>query len=206
MVYNHGTRFSTKELNLFKPREENPKKGTPAPAVFTAHLDQSSWSGSNVLHKWIPEDAEDLFHGRVVIVNVGFMSFLRNVKLYTNCYKQAWRPIKTVYKNPFGVTDAASVPHTDLCPRPYSSFQDVRETVAIKPNPNHRWCYKFAQTADEVLIFKGYDNHGTSRVCPHSAFKDEEFEDGEPRESIEIRALLLWPDHASVQKGAALPS
>jgi hypothetical protein len=55
---------------MFRPREENPKKGTPAPAVFTAHLDQSSWSGCNVLHKWIPEDAEDLFHGRVVIVNV----------------------------------------------------------------------------------------------------------------------------------------
>jgi hypothetical protein len=61
------------------------------------------------------------------------------------------------------------------------------------------------QQPDEVLIFKGYDNHGGARVCPHSAFKDDEFEDGEPRESIEIRALLLWPDHESVRKGAKLP-
>lgn len=195
---------------MFRPREENPKKGTPAPAVFTAHLDQSSWSGCNVLHKWIPEDAEDLFHGRVVIVNVRFHALQTYIRLHCRwrlmVLFQAWRPIHTVRKHPFGVIDAQSVPHTDLCPRPYRSFQEIRETVAIKPNPNHRWCYKFEQAADEVLIFKGYDNHGTSRVCPHSAFKDEEFEDGEARESIEIRALLLWPDHESVQKGAALPS
>jgi hypothetical protein len=119
---------------------------------------------------------------------------------------QVWRPIHTVRKHPFGVIDAQSVPHSDLCPRPYRSFTEIRETVAIKPNPDHRWCYKFEQAAHEVLIFKGYDNHGTARVCPHSAFKDEEFEDGDARESIEIRALLLWPDHESVQKGAALPS
>jgi hypothetical protein len=85
MVYHHGTRFSTRELRMFRPREENPKKGTPAPAVFTAHLDQSSWSGSNVLHKWIPEDAEDLFHGRVVIVNVRLPAVvLRGVSLTTH--------------------------------------------------------------------------------------------------------------------------
>lgn len=32
------------------------------------------------------------------------------------------------------------------------------------------------------------------RACPHSAFEDEEFEDGEVRESIEVRAMHFWPD------------
>jgi hypothetical protein len=65
-------------------------------------------------------------------------------------------------------------------------------------NPKHKWHYKFGQQPDEVLIFKQFDNFGRARACPHTAFVDEEFENSDARESIEIRALLLWPDHESV--------
>lgn len=48
------------------------------------------------------------------------------------------------------------------------------------------------------MIFKQYDNHGRARACPHTAFVDEEYKDSYPRESIEVRAILIWPDHESV--------
>lgn len=66
--------------------------------------------------------------------------------------------------------------------------------MGLKYSPKHRWHYKFAQQPDEVLVFKQFDNYGRVRACPHSAFEDEEFEDGEARESIEVRAILFWPD------------
>lgn len=71
--------------------------------------------------------------------------------------------------------------------------------MGIRPNPTvHKWYYKHAQQADEVLVFKQWDNYGKARACPHSAFIDPEYEDSYPRESIEIRAILVWPDDKSV--------
>lgn len=73
--------------------------------------------------------------------------------------------------------------------------------MGIKPNPSlHQWYYKFAQAADEVLVFKQFDNFGLARACPHSAFIDEEYEDAEPRESIEVRAILIWPEAEEVRR------
>ena len=66
--------------------------------------------------------------------------------------------------------------------------------MGIIPNPTvHKWYYKFAQKPNEVLVFKQFDNFGKARACPHSAFIDPEYEDSYPRESIEVRAILLWP-------------
>jgi hypothetical protein len=103
-----------------------------------------------------------------------------------------------VYKHPFGIADASIVPSEDLVVRANRWGKEIRESMGIIPNPQHQWYYKFAQQPDEVLIFKQYDNHGKARACPHSAFIDEEYEDAEPRESIELRAILLWPDSESV--------
>lgn len=66
--------------------------------------------------------------------------------------------------------------------------------MGLKYSPAHQWYYKFAQQPDEVFVFKQFDSYGRVRACPHSAFKDDEFEDGEGRESIEVRAMLFWPD------------
>jgi len=133
-----------------------------------------------VLHNHFPEECEDLMHGRYMIVN-------------------AWRPIKTVYKHPFGVADASTVPSKDLVVRANRWFKEIRESMGIIANPQHQWYYKFAQKPEEMLLFKQYDNHGKARACPHSAFIDPEHEDSYPRESIEIRAILLWPDDESAK-------
>jgi hypothetical protein len=92
------------------------------------------------------------------------------------------------------VADASTVPAADLVPRPYKFFDETRETLAVRPNEQHRWYYKYQQQADEVLIFKGFDSHGEARACPHSAFVDEAHADDELRQSIEIRALLIYDD------------
>ena len=64
--------------------------------------------------------------------------------------------------------------------------------MSCRPNEQHRWYYKGEQKKDEVLVFKGFDTHGEARACPHSAFVDEKYVDEEVRESIEIRALLIY--------------
>jgi hypothetical protein len=83
---------------------------------------------------------------------------------------------------------------SDLVPRPYQFFNETRETLTVRPNENHRWYFKNEQKADEVLIFKGFDTHGEARACPHSAFIDDKYADEALRESIEIRALLIYDD------------
>ena len=66
--------------------------------------------------------------------------------------------------------------------------------MGIQPKASmHKWYYKFAQKP----VFKQFDNFGKARACPHSAFVDPEFEDAEPRESIEVRAILAWPEDDS---------
>ncbi|KAK4233261.1 hypothetical protein C8A03DRAFT_19628 [Achaetomium macrosporum] len=69
------------------------------------------------------------------------------------------------------------------------------ETFAVKPKPNHRWFFKYAQRPDEVTLIKCYDSvtaPGVARRIPHSSFVDPAEEDKEPRESIEVRALVFY--------------
>lgn len=70
-VIHHGSRVSTSKhsVNSIK-KEELATKSTPGPAVFGAHLDQSSWQGFNVIHKYFGDECETMLHGRCMIVNV----------------------------------------------------------------------------------------------------------------------------------------
>ncbi|QDS76171.1 hypothetical protein FKW77_007758 [Venturia effusa] len=175
-IFDHAARISTStfQYNEFK-KDPEAKKAPPQPALFSAHLDYSSWHSGNLLHRYLPDETERLLHGRFMILNV-------------------WRPIKTVYKDPLGIAAAFSVAPTDLVTRQARIFKDINEALSLKYSPAHKWYYKFAQQPDEVLVFKQFDNYGKTRGCPHAAFKDEEFVDREGRESIEVRALCFWPD------------
>ena len=64
------------------------------------------------------------------------------------------------------------------------------------PNPGHRWFYLKEQTPSEVMLIKCFDSKadGRARRTPHSAFIDPGTEGESPRESIEVRALVLHPD------------
>jgi hypothetical protein len=107
---------------------------------------------------------------------------------------QVWRPIKTIYKDPLAVADANSVPDSDLVPTALIYPNRVGETYSVKPNPNHRWYFKYAQRPDEVTLIKCYDslNDGRARRVPHSAFVNPAEEDKYSRESIEVRTLVFY--------------
>ena len=108
---------------------------------------------------------------------------------------QVWRPIKTVLKDPLGVADAHSVAESDLIGAALIYPQRKGETYVVKPNPAHRWYFKYAQQPDEVTLIKCYDSvtaPGVARRVPHSAFVDSAEEDKEQRESIEVRTLVFY--------------
>jgi hypothetical protein len=86
------------------------------------------------------------------------------------------------------------VPDSDLVPAALIYPNRNGETYAIKPNPQHRWYYKYAQRPDEVTLIKCFDSldDGRARRAPHTAFTNSAEEDKEPRESIEIRALVFY--------------
>jgi hypothetical protein len=124
----------------------------------------------------LPDEADELLQKRFQIINV-------------------WRPIKTVLKDPLGVADAHTVAESDLIGAALIYPQRKGETYVVKPNPAHRWYFKYAQRPDEVTLIKCYDSviaPGVARRVPHSAFVDSAEEDKEPRESIEVRTLVFY--------------
>jgi hypothetical protein len=93
------------------------------------------------------------------------------------------------------VADAHSVPDSDLIGAALVYPNRRGETYVVKPNPSHRWYFKYAQRPDEVTLIKCYDSvtsPGVARRVPHSAFINPAEEDKYPRESIEVRTLVFY--------------
>jgi hypothetical protein len=107
-----------------------------------------------------------------------------------------WRPIRTILKDPLAVADAHSVPDSDLVPIGLIYPDREGETLAVKPDPNIKWYYRYGQTPDLVTLIKCFDSKtdGRARRVPHSAFVNPETENEDGRESIEVRALVFHPD------------
>lgn len=145
--------------------------------VRQVHIDQSYKAGRMRVETHFPSEAPRLLKGRYQIINV-------------------WRPIKTILKDPLGVADATSVPDSDLLPVQLIYPDRVGETFTVKANDQHRWYYLYGQRPDEVMLIKCFDSKtdGRARRVPHSAFVNEATVNEEPRESIEVRALVFHPD------------
>ncbi|OBR04593.1 Catalyzes late reaction in the cephamycin biosynthetic pathway [Colletotrichum higginsianum IMI 349063] len=166
--YDHQTRGPVKPNANKEIPTENP--------VHFVHCDQSYDGAKIIALSRIPDKsfAEKVVQGRFAIMNV-------------------WRPVKTIYKDPFACADATSVvDETDLAPMPIQADERVEEAWAVGPNENHRWYFKYAQQPDEVLIFKNFDSHGPVRRIVHSAFIDPEHAQGYDRESIEMRCIVSY--------------
>jgi hypothetical protein len=107
-----------------------------------------------------------------------------------------WRPIRTVRKDPLAVADAATVDDEDLVAGAIQYPNGSRaETWAVRPSERHRWYYKSGQRPDEVLFIKCFDSAEDERLArraPHCAFRDAEHDEAESRESVEVRAVLLF--------------
>ncbi|KAK4106121.1 hypothetical protein N658DRAFT_490728 [Parathielavia hyrcaniae] len=142
----------------------------------SVHIDQSYSASVERVRHHFPGEAEQLLQKRFQIINV-------------------WRPIKTILKDPLAVADSHSVAESDLVGAAIVFPHKRGETYVVKPNPNHRWYFKYAQRPDQVTLIKCYDSlesGGAARRVPHSAFVDPAEEDKEPRESIEVRALVFY--------------
>ena len=142
------------------------------------HVDQTTRLASTASSTIYPiNEAKRLLKGRVQIINV-------------------WRPIKTVRKDPLGVVDAMSVSEGDLVTKQMFHPNGVWESWTVCPNGNHEWYYLREQTPEEVMLIKCFDSKvdGRARRTPHSAFVDPSTKDEDPRQSIEVRALVFHPD------------
>ncbi|KAF1814345.1 hypothetical protein P152DRAFT_465221 [Eremomyces bilateralis CBS 781.70] len=113
---------------------------------------------------------------------------------YTALENRVWRPIKTILRDLLGLADAHSVPKSDLVPSKLIYPDRKGKTYSVRPNPAHRWYFKYAQRPDEPLFIKCYDslNDGRARRVPHSAFVNPAHVNEPPRESIEVRALVFY--------------
>ncbi|KAF0321239.1 catalyzes late reaction in the cephamycin biosynthetic pathway [Colletotrichum asianum] len=147
--------------------------------VKSVHCDQSYEGAKRVVMSRLPDKAfaeEVVGNRRFQIMNI-------------------WRPLEPIYKNPFAVTDARSIPDSDLVALPIIAGNYNEESWAAEPNPAHRWYFKFAQKPDEVLMFKCFDsgkNKDVARRVLHPAFTDGAQEHMPPRESFEVRAVVVY--------------
>lgn len=114
-------------------------------------------------------------------------------------FVNAWRPLRTVRRDPLAVADASTVPGSDYQIRARQFRQSgVRSGNYVMSHggrkDQHAWYYMHEMHPDELVVFRNYD---TKRDvpgwrCPHTAFEIPGTEDLPVRESIEIRAACFW--------------
>lgn len=151
----------------------------PRQPVARVHVDHTAKSGPQRVRDLLPDEAEELLRGRVQVINL-------------------WRPIRGPLRDsPLAVCDARSVRFDDLVPSDLVYRHRVGETYQVVHNPAHRWFFVPDMQADEALLLKCFDSKtdGRARFAPHSAFIDPTAPiDAPPRESIEVRTLVLHRD------------
>lgn len=187
---------------------------SPRAPVQQVHVDQTPGAAKVRVRRHLAhDDAEELLKGRYQIINV-------------------WRPIENPAADfPLAVIDWRTTHPADFVPvdllypqRAYSVMDDddrgkevrpdesawystegyeVRgETMAVTPNPQHKFYYQKDMTPDEVLLLKCYDSFGEGQPLgkqgvavrtPHTAFVDPNTpQDAPGRQSIEVRCLVFY--------------
>lgn len=107
-----------------------------------------------------------------------------------------WRPIKgPVETAPLALADARTVAPEDFVAVDLVYPDRIGEIYRAAWNPRHRWVYYPRMDSNEALLIKGYDSFddGRARFALHTAFDDPTTPpNAAPRESIEVRALVLF--------------
>ncbi|KAL5116007.1 hypothetical protein ACEQ8H_006125 [Pleosporales sp. CAS-2024a] len=144
--------------------------------VTKTHVDQS-YAGAALRLRWeLPDEAEELLQHRYQIINI-------------------WRPIASIARDPLAVADARSVPDADLVEADMTENGFPGKQWVVKYNADHEWYYKHGMTPRDVLLIKCFDsNDKVARRALHTAFEHAEYAGGEPRQSIEVRCLVLYHD------------
>ena len=132
-------------------------------------------------------DAEALLRRRFAIINL-------------------WRPInRPAYKSPLALCDARTVAPADLIATDLIYRDRIGETYSVQHNAAQQWFYFPNMAPNEAILLKGYDSdESVARFTAHAAFDDPRSPlDAPERESIEIRALVIYPSTASAGAGAS---
>ncbi|GAQ04173.1 hypothetical protein ALT_1494 [Aspergillus lentulus] len=169
-------------------RRQDPN--APRQPVNKAHVDQTRKAARDRvrLHVTDPDEAER-------IISQGVRYRIVNV----------WRPLNgRVESSPLAFAAASSVDNeNDLVAVEHRYPHRTGETMAVKYNPNQRWMYLSGMENEERLLLKCSDSlaaaaaeagqeGGIAERVPHSAFWDPRTREGaKPRESIEVRALVI---------------
>ena len=122
-------------------------------------------------------DADDLLSRRFAIINL-------------------WRPInRPALKSPLALADVRTVAPGDLVATDLIYRDRVGETYSVQHNEAQRWHYFPNMSPSEAILLKGYDSdESVARFTPHVAFDDPlSPADAPERESIEVRALAIYP-------------
>ena len=149
--------------------------------VHTVHNDYTAKSGPRRVQDHLPPaEAEERLRHRFAEINV-------------------WRPIRgPIESSPLAVCEAQSIDPKDFVPADLVYRDKVGEVYRFTYNPNHRWSYFPGLDRNEAILLKCYDSKedGRARFSAHSAFDDPTSPaDAAPRESIEVRALVFWPEN-----------
>ena len=180
-----NTRFGADRTVVFDAtRRSDGAEGAPNPdglrgPALRVHVDYTVKSGPQRIADILGEDeAERLAEdgARIVQINV-------------------WRPISgPVRRSPLALADASSVGAGELIATDQVFPDRIGEIYQLAHAPTQRWYYAPEITPDEVLLIKGWDSidDGRARFTPHGAFSFAETPaDAPPRESIEVRALVV---------------
>jgi len=190
------------EMDLSKPIIGGISEGAKMGPVRYAHIDYSPRGAAAMLRHTrqdILEDARD-------IVAAEDQAALLKAE-YSGpkyAYYSVWRPLKTVVRDPLCVCDPTSIdPEKDLMEAFNKQVGESGDFIASyyflqgTRAQQQKWYYIKEQKTDEVLVIQLFDSHarkegrpiGTPHGSPEMLGGIEE--DG-PRESIEIRVLVLW--------------
>ena len=158
-------------------RSDAPDARQHAQPSHAAHVDYGRKTIEEYAYNILGDKAEQWLKKRVVLMNF-------------------WRPIKTVYRSPLALCDAATVAKDDL------NFAEVRGGLNdpnrpplygwnLSYNPRHKWYYAFEMQPEEVFAFKLYDSReDVPQYTGHTAIELPWTDDNTPpRNSMEIRTI-----------------
>jgi len=95
------------------------------------------------------------------------------------------------------VCDNSTVdPQQDLQARDIIYPEGEVESFWVHPSPAHKFYYLSEQQTNEAWLMLQSDSEGLNGV-PHTAFPNPLYAEGtESRESVEVRALVFYENHA----------
>src|SRR5437868_2677262 len=142
------------------------------------HNDHTVNSAPRRVRDHLGDDGTDLLKHRFGIINV-------------------WRPIRgPVLDSPLALCDARTFTDADLIASDLV-YPHVRgETSSVEYKPGHRWFYFSEMQPDEAALIRVHDsaNDGRARLSFHTSFDNPLAPNAPPRESIEVRTLVFFPE------------